>query len=116
VKRVTFLLLNIILAVIVPLPYTLMGAQRISPTTSNEYVTGIVTSASSAPVRSVWVILYDGTALKGRSLTGDDGRYYVGRLDKRTYRIIVRRQVTGNDLFKGQVILPQNRSYNIRLP
>jgi hypothetical protein len=115
VKGVTLLLLNIILAVIVPFPYTL-SAQRISPTASNEYVTGIVTSASSAPVRSVWVILYDGATLRGRSLTGDDGRYYVGRLDKRTYRIIVRRQITGNDLFKSQVILPQNRNYNIRLP
>jgi hypothetical protein len=116
VKGVTLLLRNIVLAVIVPLPYTLMGAQRVIPTASNEYVTGVVTSPSSAPVRSVWVILYDGTALRGRSLTGDDGRYYVGRLDKKTYRIIVRRQVTGNDLFKSQVILPQNRNYNIRLP
>jgi len=112
----TFLLLNPILAVIVLRPDTLAGAQRGSPTASIEYVTGIVTTASSIPVRSVWVILYDGTALKGRSLTGDDGRYYIGRLDKRTYTIIVRRQITGSDLFKSQVTLPQNRGYNIRLP
>jgi len=113
VKSVAFLLA---VALLVSLPDTLGRAQRTSPTASNEYVTGKVTSASSTPVRSVWVVLYEGSSPKSRSLTGDDGRYYIGRLDRRTYTIIVRRQIAGSDLFKSQVSLPRNRVFDIRLP
>lgn len=82
---------------------------------SAEYITGKVTAGSN-PAPSVWVILYEGTNEKGRSLTGDDGRYYIGNIEKKTYTIVVRKQITGGNLVSQQVSLPANRVFDIRVP
>lgn len=79
------------------------------------YITGKVVQRSN-PVRSVWVLLYDGNRLQGRSLTGDDGRYYIGGLENKKYTIIVKRQPTASNLFSQQVTLPKNRQFDITVP
>ena len=44
-------------------------------------VRGTVSQQSRGPLRSVWVIVTQNGAERGRALTGDDGRYYIGNLD-----------------------------------
>ena len=79
------------------------------------YMVGKVTRGTT-PVRSAWIILYDGSTQKARTITGDDGKYYIGGLSNKGYTIVVRRQATGANLFKGEVSLPANKSFNIKLP
>ena len=83
---------------------------------ASSYLTGTVTSGQSRPVRSVWVMVFDGNRLKGRSLTGDDGRYYIGGLEAGTYTVVVRRQASGSNLFSESATLPRDRVRNLRLP
>src|SRR5262245_34544112 len=64
------------------------------------------------PATRVWVIV-DGT--KVRTLTGDDGRYYLGGSAVGTYTVIVRRTPNGPDLFKQQVKVPSAKEFNITL-
>src|SRR5262252_9850923 len=66
------------------------------------FVKGTVTSAGR-PARSVWVIISLNGREKGRSLTGDDGKYYIGDLDPGTYDFVVQR---GDQLYKGRATLP----------
>ena len=79
-----------------------------------EYVTGEVYNSSGGLVASVWVILRQGNNEKGRSLTGDDGRYYIGNLNSGEYEISVEGE-NKRRLFSRQINLPQNRNYPIRL-
>jgi hypothetical protein len=74
------------------------------------FVKGTVTSAGK-PARSVWVIVSLDGREKGRSLTGDDGKYYIANLDPGTYDFVVQR---GEQLFKGRATLPiMNSTFNI---
>ncbi len=66
------------------------------------FVKGTVTSAGK-PARSVWVIISLNGREKGRSLTGDDGKYYIADLDPGTYDFVVER---GEQLYKGRATLP----------
>jgi hypothetical protein len=76
------------------------------------YITGVVLK-SGHPVSSVWVIVNQGSYQKGRSLTGDDGRYYVERLEPGTYEVLI---MSGTvELFRRQVDLPRDRIYNIQV-
>jgi hypothetical protein len=113
-KKAAFSLLT--LALLVLRPDMLVAAPGPSPAASGDYITGRVTLGQSTPARSIWVMVYDGTTLKGQSLTGDDGRYYVGGLEEKTYTIVVRRQTSGNNLVSQSVSLPQDRVHNIGLP
>src|SRR5262245_22926575 len=73
-------------------------------------VKGTVTSAGK-PARSVWVIISLNGREKGRSLTGDDGKYYIANLDPGTYDFVVARS---EQLYKGRVTLPiMNDTFNI---
>jgi len=76
------------------------------------YVKGLV-SSSGRPLRSVWVVISQNARERGRSLTGDDGRYYLGNLDPGLYDIVV--QNRSNQLYKGRINLPQNRTYDIAI-
>lgn len=80
------------------------------------YLTGKVTSGPSNPVRSVWVMVFEGSQLKGRSLTGDDGRFYIGGLEQKSYTVVVRRQASGTNLTSQSVTLPRDQVHNIILP
>jgi hypothetical protein len=74
------------------------------------YVKGVVTQ-SNRPVRSVWVIVSQSGDEKGRALTGDDGKYYIGNLTEGAYDIAVfqgKQQV-----YTSQINLPQNILFNI---
>ena len=66
------------------------------------FVKGTVTSAGK-PARSVWVIISLNGREKGRSLTGDDGKYYIAGLDPGTYDFVVAK---GEQLYKGRATLP----------
>jgi hypothetical protein len=114
-KKATVSILGLALALLVLRPSMLAGAPKPTPA-SADYITGKVTFRQSNPARSVWVIVFDGANLKGRSLTGDDGRYYIGGLEEKTYTVVVRRQASGNNLVSQSVSLPQNRVHNIELP
>jgi hypothetical protein len=115
-KKATFFSLGLTVAVLIAVPADLQAQKRTSLASSNYVIGRVTTGGGSNPARSVWVILYDGATEKGRSLTGDDGRYYIGNLEQKPYAIVVRRQITGTDLVRNQISLPSNRVYNIRLP
>ena len=77
------------------------------------YVKGVVTQ-SNRPVRSVWVIASQSGAEKGRALTGDDGKYYIGNLTAGAYDIAVfqgRQQI-----YSSQINLRENTLFNINIP
>jgi len=82
---------------------------------SPDYISGQVLLASSKPASALWVILYVGTTQRARSLTGDDGRYYIGGLPNGAYSLVVRKQINGANLFQGKVTLPQNKIYNVKI-
>ena len=67
------------------------------------FVKGTVTSAGK-PARSVWVIVSLNGSEKGRSLTGDDGKYYIAGVDPGTYDFVVEEK--GAQLYKGRATLP----------
>ena len=78
---------------------------------SRTFVKGTVTSAGK-PARSVWVIVSVNGREKGRSLTGDDGKYYIAGVDPGTYDFVVVEK--GVQLYKGRAILPiMNGTFDI---
>ena len=77
------------------------------------FLKGAVVSPAGRPVRSVWVIAAQNGRDTARSLTGDDGRYYIGNLQPGRYDVTVSNGK--NSLHKGQIDLPANTTYNIRL-
>lgn len=78
------------------------------------YVTGMVISgASRTPISSIWVTAYQNGARRGRSLTGNDGRYYIGGLDGGKYDIVVIRGQ--QELFRKQIQLPEDTKLDIVL-
>lgn len=76
------------------------------------YVKGEVTR-SKRPVRSAWVILTQNGQERGRSLTGDDGRYYIGELAAGEYDIVVKQGA--RSVFEGRVRLPEESLKNIEV-
>jgi len=114
-KSAKFLFFAVAMTLLIADQRTLCAQSKVP--SSSLYMTGRVTTKSSDPARSVWVILYDGVRESGRSLTGDDGRYYIGNLlSNKTYNIVVRRQVTSSNLTSHPVSLPANKNFNIKLP
>lgn len=74
------------------------------------YITGTVTR-SGRPLPSVWVVISQDGYEKGRSLTGDDGKYYLSNLSDGVYKLAVYR---GNRLLiEEQVRLPADTRHNI---
>lgn len=74
------------------------------------YVTGRVMSSGS-PVPAVWVIISQrGGSERGRSLTGDDGRYYIDNLDDGAYDLLATK---GNRQVIIPIDLPSQRVVNI---
>jgi hypothetical protein len=77
------------------------------------YMTGRIVYKGK-PIRSIVVIVFQGTTVKGRSLTGDDGRYYIWNLPNGSYTFVVQRG--SKKLFTATLTLPANRIYNVTLP
>ena len=76
-------------------------------------ISGVVSTASGEPAASVWVTLLRDGARKGRSLSGDDGSYYIAGLDSGSYEIVV--EDDGKVLYTGRVKLPNDKAHDIRL-
>ncbi|MEM7350995.1 MAG: carboxypeptidase-like regulatory domain-containing protein [Acidobacteriota bacterium] len=80
---------------------------------SNLQVAGKVVEASGSPAASVWVIVSQDDSEKGRALTGDDGKYSIGRLGAGTYQIVVREGKTV--VHQASILLPRDKVHNVRL-
>ncbi len=78
----------------------------------DRYIRGVVQSPSGRVFSSVWVIVSQNAQEKGRSLTGDDGKYYIANLNDGVYDLAVYR---GNNLiYQGQVDLrADNRRHDV---
>ena len=77
------------------------------------FVKGTVTRTRK-PLRSAWVIVSQVGQEKGRSLTGDDGKYYIGNLTSGAYDVAV---VNGKkSMYRGRVTLPTPGNFNIAIP
>jgi hypothetical protein len=74
------------------------------------YIKGVVTQ-SSKPVRSVWVIISQSGHERGRYLTGDDGKFYVGNLPSGDCEIAVWQGK--QQIYSSRVNLPGNNVFNI---
>ena len=61
----------------------------ISAQSDGLYMKGVVQSPSGRLFSSVWVIASQNGDEKGRSLTGDDGRYYISNLSDGVYDLAV---------------------------
>ena len=86
------------------------GLSDAQPSTRT-FVKGTVTSAGK-PARSVWVIISLNGRETGRSLTGDDGKYYIAGVDPGTYDFVVVEK--GVQLYKGRATLPiMNDTFDI---
>jgi hypothetical protein len=100
------------LRVIVPIALIATASPGLSDAQpdTRTFVKGMVTSEGK-PARSVWVVISLNGREKGRSLTGDDGKYYIANLDPGTYDFVVER---GGQLYKGRATLPiTNGTFNI---
>lgn len=81
---------------------------------SNLYLTGrVVMGSTDRPASSVWVELVNKGVSVARSLTGDDGRYYISGLTAGTYEIVVLR--SNQEIHRGQIRLSTNHTHNIFL-
>ena len=99
--------LTVPIALIAAVSPGLADAQPVTRT----FVKGTVTSAGK-PARSVWVIISLNGREKGRSLTGDDGKYYIAGVDPGTYDFVVVER--GVQLYKGRATLPiMNDTFHI---
>ena len=76
------------------------------------HMKGVVTR-SGRPVRSAWVVVTKNGDEKGRSLTGDDGKYYIGELGAGEYEVVV--EQGPRKTFAGHVSLPEASTYNIEV-
>ena len=90
----------------------ILAAGLSAQNSSDTYLKGQV-KLSSKPLRSAWVVISQSGKERGRSLTGDDGKYYISNLDQGAYDIIV--QKGKQQLYKGQVNVPTKTDYDIRL-
>lgn len=114
-KRMPVLLLSLALGISVPsihaqnkVPYNQMPVRY--------YLSGKVTySSNSRPARSVWIYLFDGRVRRSRTLTGDDGRFYIGKLERKTYTVVVKQRHKRDYRF-GNVTLPKHQDIEIVLP
>jgi hypothetical protein len=77
----------------------------------SDYIKGMVKSPSGRPLPSAWVIVSQDGNEKGRSLTGDDGKYYINNLGAGTYHLMVYER--DRRLFAEQVNLPGDSNHNV---
>jgi hypothetical protein len=85
-----------------------------APLNGNASIRGTV-SQSGQPLRSVWVVVIQNGAERGRSLTGDDGRYYIGELSEGGYEVVVMKAGVGEICPRRRVNLPADQRYDIRV-
>jgi hypothetical protein len=92
----------------------LMTAPVPAQSVSTKYMRGVVIySSSNKPAPFVWVIVKQGSSEKGRSLTADDGSYFIRNLPDGLYDLVVTKG--GRTLYQGRAHLPESRVFNIPL-
>jgi len=74
---------------------------------------GVVRYSSQKPAPYVWVVVKQNGAERGRSLTADDGSYYIKDLPDGVYDLIVTKGA--RKLYQGQARLPKDRVFDIPL-
>ena len=112
-KKTNLFLSRLLLAATVITSVT-MGLSQSRPSSTRQYITGrIISKSTNKPIRAIWVTILESNIPKGRAVTGDDGKYYIGSLDEKIYKIVVQRG--GVKILDTQVRLPQNRNYDISL-
>ena len=77
------------------------------------YMTGRITHYNGNPARSLAITISQNGTVVGRSLSGDDGKFFIPNLPDGTYDITIQRGT--KKLFTGQIRLPENRVTNVRL-
>lgn len=76
------------------------------------HMKGVVTR-SGRPVRSAWVIITQNGDEKGRTLTGDNGKYYIGELSAGEYEVVV--EQGPRQLCTRHVKLPDDSAFDIEV-
>jgi hypothetical protein len=74
-------------------------------------ISGKVSDKANKPVYNFWVILYQNTREIKRTLTGNDGRFYIGRLVSGPYKIVVKRQINGASLYDRNIPITTKSLY-----
>lgn len=77
------------------------------------HVTGTVITRDRKPVPSLLVIVRQDDRILGKSITGDDGRYYIGRLKNGTYTLIIKRR--DDIVYRAEIRLPEDRVHDVEL-
>jgi hypothetical protein len=80
-------------------------------------LSGRVTDAGGGSATSVWLVVTQDRQEVKRSLTGDDGRYYLDGLAAGRYEVVVERR--GQAVHRAQAALPAADSdvtLDVRLP
>lgn len=90
-----------------------IGLAAVPPALAVDAVQGTVTTASGQLVTSAWVVFEQKGSEKGKSLTGDDGKYYVAGLRPGEYQVTVRQG--DRVLYHGTARLSGNQSFDIRI-
>jgi len=67
-------------------------------------LSGLISTPEGGPVAAVWLVVSNNGDEVKRSLTGDDGRYYVNDLAAGRYDITVERR--DQPVYRGQANLP----------
>ena len=75
-------------------------------------VKGLITRAGK-PLSSTWVIVSQAGKERGRSLTGDDGKFYIANLPDGAFDIVAVKD--NKQVFKGKLALPKDASFNIKI-
>jgi hypothetical protein len=85
-------------------------SMTLSARSAGAYITGTVSKGGN-PLPSVWVVISQDGYEKGRSLTGDDGKYYVSNLSDGVYKVAVYRGKLR--IAEEEVSLPKDSRHNI---
>lgn len=105
-SRITALVVGLALAL------TLIAASAYAQSHS---LTGVVYSAAGQPAPSLVVKVLKNGHERGRSLTGDDGRYFIGSVQAGTYTVVVTRRQGDNPLLQKQVQVNGDTRLDLRL-
>jgi hypothetical protein len=61
-------------------------------------IKGKITNANNNPLSSVWVVVVENDSIIGKSLTGDDGKYFINKLATNRYKIYITRDLKLNSV------------------
>lgn len=113
-KETTLNLSKLIIGMLFAINLYLIYAEVYAHAQQQGYITGKITYQSNGRCADgLWVEIYFGGSLKGRSLTGDDGRYLIAGLTPGGYELVVKRGM--NVLLRQNIRIPVNRYYDIQL-